>query len=617
MTGYKKIFFCCGLMMAGVLMGTGQAQVQWTAIQWEEASSPLSFNGVNHDSDFTGNLSQDHDADYSNADLGWTFVNGYAHGIAANWGAPGPKMELSFAGTGVQFRGLRYGGGHDTVDWRVESAGGAVVASGSANLLGDPADIDVMCADADTLPYGLYKLVIDPGYGQEGMVLVDEAQVYGCALERLEAEATHPLMTKTGNWATDTNFWPSAGVTAWSNTQGDQIRVKFFGSSVAVVNPYSDTGFGSGLGTFSWSIDGNAGGTINLSASTYPAFPDSRRITILASDLSQGLHELVCTVTSTGKPVMFDAFDFAQSLPAVVRYETENTSSPLHANGVNLQRDFVSELSLAHQADLDDAALGVPYSNGYAQYLADSWPLPGQRLDLNFSGDAIAVNLLQYSNGEGEVGWELQGVGGEVVSSGTVNLNSTTLDRPYLTVTPPQPGLYRLRLNAGRTVSDQLTVIDFFEVIGDTLSRMEDSDARILYSSAWVQGDDFGMPSGGTNAVCSVAGETMTVEFEGADIAVVTPFNPNMGVFEWAIDGGLAGSGTVDQRVSHFRPEDFTDGRVSTILAKGLSDEHHTLTITIAAQNTANVYIDAIDTNGFFLDASGALNGAGHWSLFE
>ena len=585
------------LLTSAVVTG---AWAQATTIEWEDSGSPVSFNGVNQDRDFVANLSMDHDQDLADADLGWAFSNGRAYGLAASWGAPGPKTELMFAGTGVSFRGLRYGGGHESVDWRIESALGGVVASGTANMNGTAENVDVECATAGSLPLGLYKLVLAPGYGESGLMVVDYAQVTSQSLTRVETDSFY--VEKTGGWGSDTNFNPSGGSAQWSAATGDTMALTFFGTGIAVVNSYSSNGFGTGLGTFSWSIDGDRNGNIDLSAATYAGFADARRATILASDLEPGVHELVCTVTSTGKPVLMDAFDLMQPLTTTPRYEVENTNPPTHINGVNLHRDFVGQLSTAHQADFSQASLGVDYSNGYAQALADSWPAPGMALDLNFCGSSIAVSLLQYGGAESELNWQLLGAGGAVAQSGTMNLNSGTLARPTLTVTPATAGLYSLRLSGGATATGQYAVVDYFDVDGDTMERMEENDARVWTSPGqWIQGDTFASPSGGTQAVASQPGARLVVEFEGSDIAVVTPFNPNMGRFDWSIDGGAGGSGTVDQAASWFTPADFSDARLSTILAKGLAAGSHQLVLTVAQDNTKNVYIDAFDTDGQFV----------------
>lgn len=596
---------------------TASLQANLVQFELEPASSPTSFNGVNLDSDFLGLLSANRVMTQSDADVGWTFSNGHTLAMADNWAAPGPEVRFIFAGDGISLRALQYGGGAPAVDWAIEEAGGSVVASGTEDLNGAAENVDIELAAPGSLDEGLYILTLTPGYGAAGqLAILDYVTVSNSAISR--AEEGHPAITAVGGWATDNNFSPSGGTTLWSNAAGDSITVEFSGTDIAVVNPYSDTGFGSGLGTFDWSINnGEVTGSIDLSATRYAGAEDFRVPTILASGLTPGEHTLTCTITSSGKPVMFDAFDTSGTFPAPVRYEAEATNSPLATNGVNLQADFLGPRSLAHMQDGDNASVGWSFSNGWARILPDNWPAPGPLLDLNFAGSEIKVRLLQYAGAAPNASWQLLGTDNALVDSGTLALQDAAMNYDLI-ITPPEPGLYKVVLDPGQGAG-HLLYVDYFEVTGDSLERMEEDDERIYYSGIgidhWLLEDDFGEPSGGYQAQSGNPGEFLTVDFIGSDIAVVTPFNENMGMFIWEINEGEGGAGMVDLSTSRYAG--FTDVRVSTILAQGLADdEQHQLKITIPAGATSNTYIDAFDTSGTFVTSEGPASSVPEWTLF-
>jgi hypothetical protein len=89
------------------------------------------------------------------------------------------------------------------------------------------------------------------------------------------------------------------------------------------------------------------------------------------------------------------------------------------------------------------------------------------------------------------------------------------------------------------------------------------------------------------------------------------------GTFNWQIDGGLHGSGTIDQTLDY----DFTR-RFVEILVNDLPAAHHTLTITATGDANAGLFpghsayaqIDAIAT--IFTEVE-PVTAARHWSLLQ
>lgn len=584
-----------------------------TKFEWESADaaksivSPISFNGVNKDMDFFGNLSHNHFSDFVNSDLGWTFSNGAAH---CAWS--GAATEFMFAGTGVTVRCLKYDDAAQFT-WSILNAAGTPVATGTEDLKAAAADYDFVAAAAGTLPYGLYKLKLEST--GTGSVIVDYATVNENGIKR--AEETSNYVVREGAWSDgDQNGAPSGGAMIWTRNSGDKLTVNFKGKDIAVVGPYSKTWFG-GLGKVDWSIDNGAkSGTINFDNAKFADFPDSRIGAILASDLDANAnHTLTLTVSpdNANKVVLIDAFDTSGYFISP-NIEIEQTNSPISFNGVNKDVDFVGILSTNHIGnDFSNADLGWVFSNGYTRVVTDNWS-PSAALDLNFCGSKVTARLLRYGNGTPNVKWQLLGENGTIVNEGEISLdgNAANVD---LEVTPAQAGLWTLRLKAAGNTG-KLMLADFFKVEDNKMARVEAENDLVVKSAEWLKLDTdssyLNKPSADYWMSASAANATMVVDFEGTDIAIVTPANVNYGVVAWDIDAG-AKTGMIDLADSYFAPADFTDMRSSHIIAKGLADGHHKLKLTTNSEK--GVFIDAFDTNGKFI-VSPDPAAVTDWSLF-
>lgn len=231
-------------------------------------------------------------------------------------------------------------------------------------------------------------------------------------------------------------------------------------------------------------------------------------------------------------------------------------------------------------------------------------PSKAIELRLPFVGSGIDVRYLKDNIGE-SFEWEIVDSGSndvfDVVSSGTVNTNAGGAGFSLATATlAPQGSLPTDRIHMLRlktTDTDGLggggnwrVFVDSVDVYDNTPLTYDD-DSNIsgnwhftnpgLWDIGFADNDFYEASRSGTAGV----GETVDVSFHGTSL-VLSGFEWGdtdtgssefrvTGSYDWAIDGGFGGSGTIDASL------DVSAGvRWPTLLVNGLPTGDHTLTIT-------------------------------------
>jgi hypothetical protein len=140
--------------------------------------------------------------------------------------------------------------------------------------------------------------------------------------------------------------------------------------------------------------------------------------------------------------------------------------------------------------------------------------------------------------------------------------------------------------------SDTWIPVDGFEVPAPAVSRVQETDAAVDYSTGWLGGDTSAAWSGGSAAVSLVPGARASFGFHGTAIRWVGARGPLGGVARVLLDGALAAE------IDLYAPTEQIQAEV--FAASGLADAHHTLIIEVTGQKNAvaaaaGVVVDAFD----------------------
>jgi len=139
---------------------------------------------------------------------------------------------------------------------------------------------------------------------------------------------------------------------------------------------------------------------------------------------------------------------------------------------------------------------------------------------------------------------------------------------------------------------DTVVVVDAFDVPGPPVSRLQETDPAITYTTAWTAANLSPSWSGDHATMSSTAGAQATLTFNGTSISWIGYRGPDGGIARVFLDGSLAGE------IDTYSP---TQRVVDEIFrATGLADSSHTLTIAATGlQNNAStnawVVVDAFD----------------------
>lgn len=304
-----------------------------------------------------------------------------------------------------------------------------------------------------------------------------------------------------------------------------------------------------------------------------------------------------------------------------------HVSSPLSYDGVHLDDHFTACLSSAHVYSFSSEELwGNPCSNQAAHQLNGHWGVPGAGAEMVFAGTGITVRLLAYGGGITGT-WRLETANGSVVSNGTcTNYNDTWTSRDLEVATPASLpyGLYKLHFNVDPNNDNTSFLIDYADVSGCALQRIEEISPLIVRQGGWVDNDVSAFFSGGTQTEAGTAawsrtsGDKMTVWFIGSGVGFVSTRNDSCygtgtGKADWSIDDG-ARTGSVDLSQPSYTGG-WYDSRLCSILATDLDPNvPHKLEVSVASDNANRlVWIDAFDTSGGFIAAPTSVR---QWNLY-
>ena len=150
--------------------------------------------------------------------------------------------------------------------------------------------------------------------------------------------------------------------------------------------------------------------------------------------------------------------------------------------------------------------------------------------------------------------------------------------------------------NAAAT--SDLIVIDAFDAPAVTISRLQETDPDISYSTVgWSQGDTSRAWSAGIAALSSTAGAQASFTFTGTGITWIGAKGPQTGIANVFLDGNLAAS------VDTFSPTEQIQAPVFT--ATGLANSNHTLTVQVTGRQNASSTSPLIVIDGFEVTTNG------------
>ncbi|MGH8737393.1 MAG: Ig-like domain-containing protein [Burkholderiales bacterium] len=151
---------------------------------------------------------------------------------------------------------------------------------------------------------------------------------------------------------------------------------------------------------------------------------------------------------------------------------------------------------------------------------------------------------------------------------------------------------------ANSAASGALIVVDAFDVPGPAVSRLQETDPDIAYTSGWTQGDPSRAWSQGLAATSATAGAQATLSFTGTSITWIGARSPETGIATVYLDGAAVAD------VDTYAPTEQIQQAVFT--ATGLSNTAHTLTIKVSGTKNSAASSDLIVVDGFEVTSPGA-----------
>jgi len=144
--------------------------------------------------------------------------------------------------------------------------------------------------------------------------------------------------------------------------------------------------------------------------------------------------------------------------------------------------------------------------------------------------------------------------------------------------------------NAGST--DTVIVVDAFDVPAPTVTRFQETDLAITYTTGWTQDSTGEAWSGGSAALSRTVGAQATFTFTGTSVSWIGYRGPQAGIARVVLDGVLVGD------VDLFAPA--PEPQVVVFTAKDLAAARHTLTIEVtgltnAASTDITIVVDAFE----------------------
>jgi hypothetical protein len=328
--------------------------------------------------------------------------------------------------------------------------------------------------------------------------------------------------------------------------------------------------------------------------------------------------------------VAFSAAIVAAPAAAQTTRHQVSKTNPTGQNDVGI-RYFNGTFDVGYSAG--DAAYNAVASDGYsllmfdqseynARLMANAGLGPAHygsaELRLPFVGTGLDVLQINDTVGE-SYDWEIVTSGSnnefQVVSSGTVSTyaasgpvgQKVTLAAQG-TLTADKIYMLRLKVNDsdglhGGQGGKWRAIIDAFDVYDESPLTFDDDSNfsgnwNYVNPSLWDIGLGDSPLYEGTRSGSAGAGEKLDIKFTGTAFALYG-FNWGgiTGVYDWAVDGGLGGSGTVDQTLD-LDVHGFAV-RWPELVVNGLSSGEHTLSITLSGSSAGGAIPTGLGYNIF------------------
>ncbi|HKV86777.1 MAG TPA: Ig-like domain-containing protein [Candidatus Dormibacteraeota bacterium] len=301
------------------------------------------------------------------------------------------------------------------------------------------------------------------------------------------------------------------------------------------------------------------------------------------------------TVDTTASP------DGPHTLRAVARDAAGNStnSSPITVTVVNAspppatRRFEETDPSIAYTSGWSSDAQG-----GLSGGTAAVTNAAGAQATFTFTGTSVSwIGGRSVQTGIAQVFLD-----GNMVSQIDTFSKTAEVQVPMFTVTGLTNASHTLTIQATgqNNAAAQLAfiILDAFDVPAATISRLQDTDAALMYTGGgWVHGDTSDLWSGGTASGSITAGDQATFTFKGTGVRWLGARGPQNGIASVSLDG------TFVSQVNTFGAGDAVHAQqVQSELFKaaGLADATHTLTIQVTgkkdpAASAAIINVDAFD----------------------
>jgi hypothetical protein len=220
----------------------------------------------------------------------------------------------------------------------------------------------------------------------------------------------------------------------------------------------------------------------------------------------------------------------------------------------------------------------------YSDDNAYTTTVTGNSVNIIFGGTGIS--LIYSKNIDGATAnWLIDGGSG---GSGTVDMFDTI--RQDIVQTQLATGLADTLhiLTITHSGTGSRLYIDAVDIENRSRYRVENTSSGFSIGSGWVSDNNVNYSKSNINYILS-SGTSSSVTFNGTAVALISAYRGDYGTISWSIDGGLGGSGTVNQgdtTVWEFRHQD--------ILTTALDPGSHTLTLSHSGTGWL-VNIDSID----------------------
>jgi hypothetical protein len=384
-------------------------------------------------------------------------------------------------------------------------------------------------------------------------------------------EQAAPAIAYTAGWTQgDTARAWSGGTAAISATAGARATFTFTGTTVSwigirgphtgVARVFLDGAFHAEVDTF------------------YPAEVQTAIFTV--PDLAPGSHTLAIEATGLQNPAATAAFVVVDAFDVRSRFEDRDASIA-----------YTGEWTQRH---IDKAWSGTSISGGSGT--AALTGRAGARATFTFAGTSVSwIGMRGPESGIARV--SLDGAFQAEVDTfapteelRTVNFAATGLAPRSHTLTVEVTGLK----NAAAT--EAFVAVDAFDVAllspVPRVSRVQETDPSIAYTSGWTPEDVSAFSSGGTATSSATAGAQATFTFTGTAVRWLGRRGPEAGIARVFLDGALVAE------VDTF----LTFEEVQVVLARidGLAAGSHRLTIEVtgrknAAARGAQIVVDAFE----------------------